>query len=213
MDERRTYDRIVLCGASSAGKTTVGEDWCKKHPEFHLLQEVARELMCDRGITGEDLRASHDSDDKRFFLDFERHVFEEQNARESSLPPGRPVIIDRGPDPLAFVQFHVGQNEAEELALRPEARLCLQRYRQPNYLIVVVSPLDQPTEDGLRNVLSRKDQIIFTRILRQILNQQEVPHVTMEMTDRQERIQFLEQLVNGEVQSKGKFDVQDNILM
>ena len=208
MDKRCVYDRIVLCGASSAGKTTTADDWCNKHPEFHHLTEIARGVMRDRGITREDLKESYNSEDKSFFLDFERLLFEEQNARESALPPGRPVILDRGPDPLAFVHFHVGQKEAEELASRPEAQRCLERYRQPNYLIVVVCPLDQPTDDGFRNVLSREEQLKFTLILRQILREEAVPHHYMYMTDRKERIHFLEQLAYGKILYEVEFDVQ-----
>lgn len=208
MDKRYAYDRIVLCGASSVGKTTIGEDWCRKHPDFHHMQEVARDLMRERAITREHLKESLESDDKTFFLDFEHLIFVEQNTQELSLPRGCPFISDRGPDPLAFVQFHIGRKAAEKLALTPEAQACLQRYRQPNYLIVVVSPLDQPTDDGFRMVLPREEQIEFTHIQRQILREHQVPHVYMSMTNRKERIHFLDQLVDGEIPFKVAFNFQ-----
>ena len=59
--------RIILCGASSVGKTTLAMDWCDKHKDFHHIHEVARDVMKQHSITREDMVESLKSEDKQVF--------------------------------------------------------------------------------------------------------------------------------------------------
>ena len=56
---------IVICGASSTGKTTLAEDWLKKHREYAYLEEVARGVMDKNSIMREDVDASLENRSKR----------------------------------------------------------------------------------------------------------------------------------------------------
>lgn len=48
-------NRIILCGASSVGKTTRATQWCKEHKQYYHIQEVARDVMRKHNLTLEDM--------------------------------------------------------------------------------------------------------------------------------------------------------------
>ena len=122
--------KIILCGASSVGKTTLANDWCLRYPRFKHIQEVARCIMEKRHISRRDLEVSL-SGDKKLFLNLQRWIFEEQDKLESCfIQDGHEFISDRGPDPLAFALFHCSNEAADELAHKFYS-LFLHYYFQP----------------------------------------------------------------------------------
>ena len=183
--------RIVLCGASSVGKTTTANDWLRKHPEYKHIEEVARDVMREHSITREDMKASLKTKDKTLFLQLQCHIIEEQNSRE--LRVKGPFISDRGPDALVFTQLYVGENEAKQLAQNPAAKACLQRYKE--CLVVVLCPLKEPTDDGVRLMEDYSCQVNFTELLRNLLDRHSIPHIYIDVIDRSERLAILEQAV------------------
>ena len=183
--------RIVLCGASSVGKTTTANDWLHKHPEYKHIEEVARDVMRRHSITREDMKASLETKDKTVFLQLQCHIIEEQNCRE--LRVEGPFISDRGPDPLVFAQHYVGEEAAKQLAQNPAAKACLQRYKE--CLVVVLCPLREPTDDGVRLIEDHSGQGNFTELLRNLLDRYQVPHIYIDVTVRSERLAILEQAV------------------
>ena len=189
--------RILLCGASSVGKTTLATDWCSRHPNFKHIQEVARTIMEKRSITREDLTSSL-SGDKKLFLDLQYWIFEEQNELERQhICMGHSFISDRGPDPLAFASFYADSAAAEKLASTPSAISCLERYR--DCLIVLLSPLEKCSDDGVRLMSAEyRDRIHFTECLCSLLCNYGLPYVYCSVTDRYERLYFLEQIVKQE---------------
>ena len=183
--------RIVLCGASSVGKTTTANDWLRKHPEYKHIEEVARDVMREHSITREDMKASLETKDKTLFLQLQCHIIEEQNSQE--LRVKGPFISDRGPDPLVFAHHYVGEEAAKQLAQNPAAKACLQRYKE--CLVVVLCPLRKPTDDGVRLMEDHSGQVSFTKLLRNLLDKYSVPHIYIDVTDRSERLAILEQAV------------------
>ena len=183
--------RIVLCGASSVGKTTTANDWLCKHPEYKHIEEVARDVMRKLSITREDMKASLETKDKTLFLQLQCHILEEQNSQE--LRVEGPFISDRGPDPLVYAEHYVSEEAAKQLAQNPAAKACLKRYKE--CLVVVLCPLSEPTDDGFRLMESNLGQVSFTKLLRNLLDRHSVPHIYIDVTDRSERLAILEKAV------------------
>ena len=186
--------RIVLCGANSVGKTTLADDWQKKHQEYRYLVEVARDVMIKNSITGQDVRES--VGDKPVLVRLQNLIFEEQNRQEIALGDCKAVIIDRGPDPLAFMCQLKSKAAADELSTAPAAVACLERYR--SCLVVVVGLLPtEPEHDGLRMVQERDEQEEFTEILCSQLEKNGISYRHLKETDRERRVLELETLVKG----------------
>ena len=192
-----------MCGASSVGKTTLANDWCSKHKDYHHIQEIARDIMRRKGITREDLLTSLDTEDMTLFFDLQCHIMEEQNQRELATC-GEPFISDRGPDPLVYVYERMGQEGLDRLLATPATTECLQRYRES--LVVVLCPLPMVTDDGFRMVPKKEEQYQFARDSGKLLNQCNIPYIYMDVTDRWERLAYLERAANAEIPARtGKF--------
>lgn len=142
--------RIVLCGASSVGKTTLAEDWLKTHQEYAYVKEVARGVMRANCITREDVSASLETEDKSILLRLQNLIFQEQNRQELAHENCKYVISDRGPDPLAYVCQLKDEQAADDLSRMPASAACLERYRSTSCLVVVVGPLKVVKDDGFR---------------------------------------------------------------
>ena len=186
--------RIILCGASSTGKTTLANDWCSKHKDFEHIQEIARDIMKANFITREDLLASLKTRKKECFFKLQCLILKEQNRREMELA-GKPFISDRGPDPFAYVSMHMGPEGVNQLVGTSEAKGYLHRCRES--LIVLLCPLQTATDDGFRMVPTKKEQMEFTKEMRGILRQYNVPHVYIDITDRGKRMLILEKSARG----------------
>ncbi len=190
---------IILCGASSVGKTTLANDWGQKHAgkdSVLYIQEVARDVMKQHSLTREGLKESLKTADKVDFLELQRLIIEEQNRRELRFlkdDPNCSYISDRGPDPLAFAHYYISRAAADQLAANPATKECLERYKK--CLVVVLCPLENVTEDGVRLTLANDGVCEFTRLLRGLLDEHQVPHIYIDETDRQERVRILEQAV------------------
>ena len=188
---------IVLCGASSTGKTTLAEDWLNKHGEYAYLEEVARGVMEKNSIMREDVDASLETEAKEVLIRLETLIFEEQNRQELAFHAHEAVVVDRGPDPLAFLCQLKDQQAAEDLSKTAAASACLERYRQSHCLIVVVGLLDGIMDDGFRRVQGRSEQEEYTEILCSQLDRHHIPYHHLKETDREKRVCELEKLVEG----------------
>lgn len=177
------------------GKTTLLNDWCNIHTEYKKITEVARGIMKDRSITRADLEFYLKNDGQKF-VDFQQAIFEEQNHQESKLiGTGCSFIADRGPDPLVFVMQSIDHATTMKLANTEGARLCLERYRSKNCIVVVVCPLDKIEDDNIRMVPTAEEQLKYTRYLQGILQDLKIPFKYCEETCREKRVQWLEKVV------------------
>ena len=188
---------IILCGASSAGKTTLAEDWLKKHREYHHLEEVARGVMENNSIMRKDVDASLETEAKEVLIRLETLIFEEQNRQELAFCDHKAAVVDRGPDPLAFLCQLKDQQAAADLSKTPAASACLERYRQPHCLMVVVGLLEGIEDDGFRRVQGRSEQEEYTTILCSQLDKHQIPYHRLKETDREKRVCELEKIVEG----------------
>ena len=186
---------IVICGASSTGKTTLAEDWLKKHREYAYLEEVARGVMDKNSIMREDVDASLETEAKEVLIRLETLIFEEQNRKELEFSGHEAVVVDRGPDPLAFLCQLKDQQAADDLSKTPAASACLERYRQPHCLMVVVGLLENIEDDGFRRVQPRREQEEYTEILCRQLDKHQISYHHLRETDREKRVCELEKIV------------------
>ena len=186
--------KIILCGASSVGKTTLSNDWCKSNIRYTQIQEVARDVMTKLKITRCDMEHSLRTD-KRLFFDLQKSIFVEQNKREALLAD-TPFISDRGPDPLVY-SFLEDEEEAMTLSGHTAVKQCFDLYRK--CLVVVVCPLDNTVDDGVRLVQSNEEQHKFTDGLHRVLREYKVPYMTLVEKDREERVKILKSAVQGQV--------------
>lgn len=176
------------------GKTTLLEDWCKKHTEYEKITEVARGIMKDGSITRIDLQY-YLKNDKQKFWEFQQAIFEEQNHKECDmLTSGTSFITDRGPDPLVFVLQNIDYSSAMKLAETNGAQMCLERYRSKNCRVIVVCPLDKIEDDCVRLVPTVDEQLQYTESLQKLLHNLKIPFKYCGETGRLERIQWLEEV-------------------
>ena len=184
---------IILSGASSVGKSTLANDWCREHTEYHHIQEIARDIMKKRSITRADLKLFLDGEKEKFW-EFQSQIFEEQNARELELKE-LSFVADRGPDPLVFTELGISCDSAKELAETNSAKMCLDRYRSKDCVMVILCPLDTIEDDSVRIVPTKEQQIQYTECLKRILQELNVPYKYCDKTDHQERLQWLKETV------------------
>lgn len=182
--------KIILCGASSVGKTTLSNDWCKNNTGYTQIQEVARDVMTEQKITRYDMEQSLRTD-KKVFFDLQKSIFIEQNKRET-LHADTPFISDRGPDPLVYTILE-DEEEAMTLSEHTAVKACFDLYRK--CLVVVVCPLDNTADDGVRLVQSNEEQQKFTDGLHRVLRKYKVPYMTLIEKDREERVRILKAAV------------------
>ena len=198
---------IILCGASSIGKSTLAQEWCKKHVEYAPIDEVARDIMKSSSLTRDDLTASIQTD-KRVFLGLQLQIMEEQNRRESELA-GRAFISDRGPDPIVYAALHADQTSADRLCAHAAAAACFQRYRT-DCMVVILCPLPAAVDDGFRLVPeSREKQDQFNNCLRALLDQHHVPYLYLGVIDREKRMSALEGMLRGTLGVRIEESIQD----
>lgn len=187
---------IVLCGASSVGKTTVAKDWINKHTEYSHITEVARDVMRYLSLTRDHLIESLKTPTKDVFLNLQKLILEEQNRREIIFDKSRQLFIsDRGPDPLAYVHIKQSAEAAQKLGESKSASELLERYRHS--IVVILCPLATPTDDGFRMVQERHEQEEFTRTLCEILEYWRVPYIYLDEQDREKRMRFLERTIES----------------
>ena len=184
--------RIILCGASSVGKTTLSNDWANRNTEYAQIQEVARDVMLEQGVTREDMIESLGTD-KKVFFQLQGDIFKEQHKRETELGMNR-FISDRGPDPLVYT-FLQDEEVAWEMRQQEFVRECFSLYRKS--LVVLLSPLSTTADDGVRLVQTRAEQDEFTAALRRVLKECDIPFMFIAETDRWGRVDILKKAVHG----------------
>ena len=186
---------IVVSGPSSAGKTLFCSDWCRKHPQFHLIEEVARIIMKEKSIDRPKLQSYIKNISNGEFQQFQQDIFDRQNLLEQESSVKQFTIVDRGPDPLVYMTQCVNYDEALKLAGSPSAQACFERYRSKDTILIVVCPLDTIEDDGERNVPNRKEQYDYINVLKHFLDKFAIPFNYCDKTDRIERLQWLEELL------------------
>ena len=188
--------RIILCGASSVGKTTVATQWCKVHEQYYHIQEVARDVMKEHNLTRVDMESSLKDDPKKeVFLNLQRLILKAQNQHELSIPSNTPYISDRGPDPIVFAYVYGDLSAAKNLAESSEGKQCLERYRK--CLVVLLCPLKTPTDDNFRFIQDMEQQQKFTDGMILIFHHYKIPYVYINETDHKKRMHMLNNAVNG----------------
>ena len=195
--------RIILCGASSVGKTTVATQWCKEHSQFYHIQEVARDVMKKHNLTRGDMEQSLNNDPKKeVFLNLQWLILRAQNQHELNISPGTPYISDRGPDPIVYARVYGDADAGKNLAESSEGRKCLERYRK--CLVVLLCPLP-PTDDNFRFVQDQEQQKAFTDEMIAIFHQYKIPYVYVNENDHNKRMRMLNDAAN-------KFVIYDGLL-
>lgn len=189
--------RIVLCGASSVGKTTLAADWCREHKGYYHIKEVARDVMKKLSISTDELVSSLKKENMKIFLDLQCSILEEQSLRETA-NSDNPFISDRGPDPLVYIRQYASREAIARLEESQIAKTTLDRYRESSYLLVVLSPLPgKPTDDGFRMVPSTKEQKQFTELMCGLLRDHKIPYIYISETGRNQRMNVLVEASKG----------------
>ncbi len=187
----------MISGPSSAGKTMLCRDWCNHHPEFHRVEEVARVIMKDKKIDRPKLECYVQNISDGNFMQFQQDIFDKQERVERKEMSEREyVILDRGPDPIVFAAQVVGHDAALKLGQSPSAQACFSDYKWNNSLLVIMCPLGEIEDDGVRYVPTRKEQYEYIDILKYFLGHYKVPFEYCDKTDRMERVQWLQDMLN-----------------
>lgn len=198
-------NKIILCGASSVGKTTVATQWCKNYKHFFHIQEVARDVMREHNLSRDDMEQSLKNDPKKeVFLNLQQLILKAQNQHELKVPPDTPYISDRGPDPIVFAYVYGDLNAADNLAESAEGKQCLERYRK--CLVALLCPLRTPTDDNFRFIQDMKQQQKFTEGMIFIFHHYKIPYVFINEVDHEKRMRILKNAVHG------KFVMHDSML-
>ena len=184
--------RIILCGASSVGKTTLARDWCSKNREYDLIGDVRMEVLRKQGISHNDLNRSLSTHQKECFFEFQKLIFEEQNRREKG--SGNFSISERGPEPL-LETFFESEEIADQLRYHEPVEECLTRYR--GSLVVLVCPLENTTDSGPQLVDSNEEKNRFTAGMHEVLRKFAISYMYLGERDRQKRLDTLKLAVEG----------------
>ena len=153
----------------------LAKDWHKRHPEYWYNEEVAKVIISENGISRTELLSYQSDISNGKFLQFQYQIFERQNCVESHVTDEESVIVDRGPDPLAFVEFHISHEAALKLAEESVGKSCLQHYKSRDCIVVILCPLDTIEDDNVRDVPTRREQLIFTENLKSLLTELSIP--------------------------------------
>lgn len=130
--------RIYVCGAHSTGKTTLARH-ISQRTGLPMLCEVARQVMAEREMTLEQMRADLDA-----VNDYQRDVFTRQLAAEAGAGE---FVSDRAFDNLAYAARH--STILPELLNHPETPRYFERMRSA--LVFFVRPHRcLLTDDGTR---------------------------------------------------------------
>ena len=155
---------IILCGATSAGKRKA-VNWLSNNLKgFNPITNVARNRMAKDSITREDILQWLERKDTEKFLQLQRRIIEDQNNLESE---GGPFISINA---LAFAFVYAGPEAVGHLEQESATQSCLKRYREPECSVVVLRPMEEPTDDGTHLMQSRKEQKEFTQALCDLLD-------------------------------------------
>ena len=180
--------KIIICGASSVGKTTLVDDWCSKNKQYRYIRNTAKDVLRRQKLTQNDLLRSLSSRGKADYFKYQRMVSEEQNKREAELG-NRLFISDGGPEPLVHT-FLVDEEKAINLSESKGLSECLARYRES--LVVLVSPLEPRTDE-------EEEQNRFTDGLHRVLRFFGIPYMYLGEKDRELRLEILKKAVHGEL--------------
>jgi nicotinamide riboside kinase len=158
--------RIYVCGAHSTGKTTLARH-ISDYTGLPLLNEVARQVMAEREMTFEQVRA-----DLRAVNDYQRAVFARQLEVEASAKGG--FVSDRAFDNLAYAARH--SDVLPELLSAPSINDYFERVR--NSLVFFIRP--HPSllaEDGMREVSSWDEVMRIDGVIDFLLAWQRIPAI------------------------------------
>ena len=186
---------IIVSGPSSAGKTALCNDWCKRHPQFYFVEEVARKVMKEKSIDRPKLHSYIQNISNGKFLQFHQDIFDQQNSVEQESSVREFVIVDRGPDPVVFITQSMSYDDAFKLANSPSARACFERYKSDDVVLVIMCPLDTIEDDGVRYVPTKDEQYEYVDILKHFLYHLGIQFHYCDKTSRNARVKWLEELL------------------
>ncbi len=188
---------IILCGASSVGKSTLAKAWCIRHPEYNHIEEIARDIMKQDSITRHDLETSLSTQDKLVFLKLQYDIIDEQDKREDDfITRDQSFISDRGPDPYVYVKMHYTEEATHDFSKHTSFEKCIERYRTKS-LCFILCPLSFPTDDGVRLVQSLSEQKKYNKEVSDAFNKYNIPFIHINVTDLQKRLTMLVDAIKG----------------
>lgn len=158
--------RVYVCGAHSTGKTTLARH-ISDRTGLPLLNEVARQVMAEREMTFEQVRA-----DLRAVNEYQRAVFVRQVEIEHNAEGG--FVSDRAFDNLAYAARH--SEVLCELLDDPKMSSYFDRVR--NSLVFFVRP--HPSllaEDGMREASNWDEVMRIDGVIDFLLAWQRIPAI------------------------------------
>mmetsp|Transcript_52750 Transcript_52750/g.123374 ORF Transcript_52750/g.123374 Transcript_52750/m.123374 type:complete len:231 (-) Transcript_52750:183-875(-) len=191
---------LFLIGPSGSGKTTLAEDLLQEEEvKTHFtkvarIEEVARTIMRKEGISGQALKDRMVSDPD-FYVQFQCDIVQEHCKQEQAQEEEDCLVLsDRSVlDTIPFVHEYLleerrGDAEARIRKLE-EFQECLQRYRLPTSMVVLVHPFAaEAPADGTRLIPKDGSGAAFTKRLRQLLQDEHIAYVDLVETDRKGRV-------------------------
>ena len=185
--------RVILCGASSVGKTTLVNHILTRCPHFHQIGEVARTVMAELQINQKMLIESLETD-RKLFLSLQLPILQRQHEEESALNAvGKYFISDRGPDALLYCEFFGDKNISDALVKNNTfVRQMLESYRSKSSLVILVSPLPGVNvDDGTRTLMNTEEKACFTEMFRQFFHRHNIPFLDLQVTSLDARSELV----------------------
>lgn len=117
--------RIFICGAHSTGKTTLALALAEQ-TGFHLISEVARNVIQERGLKREEFDPKTSPDT---FRKLQEWIVEAQAEVESYNDElGHSYICDRALDPVVYASVYMSKQQADRLLEKQVTKQNINRY-------------------------------------------------------------------------------------
>jgi nicotinamide riboside kinase len=183
---------VYIIGPQSTGKTTLVNAMAQSlEGDVHVIQEIARTVMRERGYSRNDVDS--DNSERRFTL--QQDIFNAQVEKEMMfLQSGKEFLSDRSAvDPLIYLMHFSGQNEVNRITSTDKWRKVRSRYADYNQsLVVLLSPVASFLVDDDVRYMSKSldDWNALASNFRLFLDQEKIPFVEIgeEILDIKERV-------------------------
>lgn len=173
--------RIYFVGSHSSGKTTLAR-WVANRYGLPLITEVARSVLAETETTLDAMRV-----DVERTSDYQRRVFARQLAAEAAQSSG--FVSDRAFDNLAYAAEH-----ATVLGTLMASAGAIEYMRQVAHGVVLfVRPHKELLKaDGVRTGLDWDSVVRIDGMIKLLLEQFEIPHLSIGTSSMQERVRSVE---------------------
>ena len=183
---------VYIIGPQSTGKTTLVNAIAQSlEGDVHVIQEIARTVMRERGYSRTDV----DSDDSERRFTLQQDIFNAQVQKEITfLQLGKEFLSDRSAvDPLVYLMHFSGQNELNRITSTDKWREVQNRYADANQsLVVLLLPVASFLVDDEVRYMSKSldDWNALALNFRLFMDQEKIPFVEIgeEILDIKERV-------------------------